>query len=819
MNFVNMRSNIFALLLFSLLTLPVSAQVIGDNFCKINGLTFSKKDLLVELKASTDIHKIEKLNFEIKEFLPQLHKKEYCLILPEMSCQELLDLESDLKSSGDFEHVSLDYIFKAETNDTYFRTNGSGWDKGYDELYGLKNSSFPDAWESSTGLGAVVAVIDSGVDFNHEDLKRNLWIDQSFAPQPEANEDGTVPEPKKIKFRNVDKNRDGRLSENELDKPYVGYNFVDDNNNPQDDNGHGTHIAGIIAARGDNGKGTVGAAYRAKIMPLKALNATGFGTLSDIAEAVTFAADHGADVINSSLACENCNDFFLQEAYDYAESKGVISVAAAGNESSHGALTFPAAFESVISVGAVDNNNIRPFFSNFGTKFVDVAAPGFNIVSTHSAFENSTNNFKTLSNTNYAYLSGTSMAAAYVSGLAALMKSLSPDLTLTEFRQLVRASTKSLNPVDNLALGTGVINAKRAMQQLLNKESLIAQIHDYEYNFANGKFVANITAEGNAFRAYDLVIYPYNSRFAEATVIQSSDVPGELEILRRKMELAEGLYILELRVYDDDGNYVGQKEVFDNFPQPDRVQDFTLTMQEFDNRPKLDWSYSADSQVVVAFNIFRSIDGDPFELIDRVLYRDSTALVDAKRQFTYTDTQRAIGQKVRYRIRAHGERQSGLVSWEVLADAPNFSTEESQGFYTNGLYVYEAKPDTSSGVDFNQGIQNLPELRLARVGQKLNLTVAKEAAFLDQTLTLRLTVDKKYNKFFKRKSKGYLTFLKNKETAKFKLRLRPRQRLKALIAKLNEEAGAELEFVDIPIKLENLVNGLSQETNLRVYIK
>ncbi|WP_044022720.1 S8 family peptidase [Bacillus sp. SG-1] len=260
-----------------------------------------------------------------------------------------------LSKNPNVEYAEPNYNFSATwtPNDTYYQ--------GYQ--YGLKNTYTNYAWDYSRGSsGQEIAVLDTGVDYNHPDL-------------------------------------DG--------KTILGYDFVDNDYYPMDLNGHGTHVAGTAAAETNNGRGIAGMAPDTKILAVRVLDANGSGSLADIADGIQYAADTGAEVINLSLGCD-CNTTTLKNAVDYAWNKGSVVVAAAGNDGV--STTFePASYANAIAVGAVDSYDQKASFSNYGF-WVDVTAPGVSIAAT-------------VPNNGYAYMSGTSMAAPHVAGLAGLLAS------------------------------------------------------------------------------------------------------------------------------------------------------------------------------------------------------------------------------------------------------------------------------------------------------------------------------------------------------------------------------------------------------------
>ncbi|SFA43785.1 thermitase Serine peptidase. MEROPS family S08A [Parageobacillus thermantarcticus] len=296
------------------------------------------------------------------------------------------------------EYAEPNYLFKATwtPNDTYYQ--------GYQ--YGPQNTYTDYAWDVTKGSSSQeIAVIDTGVDYKHPDL-------------------------------------DGKVIK--------GYDFVDNDYDPMDLNNHGTHVAGIAAAETNNATGIAGMAPNTKILAVRALDRNGSGTLSDIADAIMYAADSGAEVINLSLGCD-CHTTTLENAVNYAWNKGSVVVAAAGNDGS--SATFePASYENVIAVGAVDQYDRLASFSNYGT-WVDVVAPGVDIAST-------------ITGNRYAYMSGTSMASPHVAGLAALLASQGRNNV--EIRQAIEQTADKISGTGTY-FKYGRINSYNAVTYWLTK--------------------------------------------------------------------------------------------------------------------------------------------------------------------------------------------------------------------------------------------------------------------------------------------------------------------------------------------------------------
>jgi len=257
----------------------------------------------------------------------------------------------------------------------------------------------PAAWEMTTGSsGIIIAVLDTGVELDHPDLAAKIWTN-----------------PGEIPANGLDDDQNGKIDD------VHGWHFYHHCSNSNclpsedddltDDNGHGTHVAGIAAAETNNGVGIAGISWEARLLPIKVLDEYGDGWYSDVIAGIVYATDNGADIINLSLGGEESSQA-LQDAVNSSHANGVLLVAATGN--SGGSLLYPAACDRVLAVGATDMNDLCPGFSNHGPG-IDVAAPGVSIYSTWPWLDG------------YWYKSGTSTAAPHVAGLAALIWSVRPD--------------------------------------------------------------------------------------------------------------------------------------------------------------------------------------------------------------------------------------------------------------------------------------------------------------------------------------------------------------------------------------------------------
>ena len=295
-----------------------------------------------------------------------------------------------------------------------------------------------EAWAVKTGSDdVVVGVIDTGVDFGHPDLAPNMWIN--------AGEDCAG-----CRSNGIDDDGNGYIDD------WRGWDFVNDDNNPFDDNGHGTHTAGTIGAAGNNGLGIAGVNWNVSLMALKFLSASGTGTTADAVSAILYASAEGADVTNNSWGGEDYSQA-LHDAVAAADASGSLFVAAAGNSftDTDTEPNYPSSLElpNVVSVGATDAFDRRAWFSNYGRRTVDLSAPGTSIYSTWPGGS-------------YRYQDGTSMAAPHVSGAAALAKAAFPASTAVGLKALLLRTVDPKTALDAASSTGGRLNASSAVRVL-----------------------------------------------------------------------------------------------------------------------------------------------------------------------------------------------------------------------------------------------------------------------------------------------------------------------------------------------------------------
>lgn len=316
--------------------------------------------------------------------------------------KQILDNLKKSQLSKDTEYIEPNYLYTA-----FYTPN----DPEYGKQWNMRSINAETAWDETKGSGMTVAVIDTGI-----------------TPVPDL----------------------------ETTKFVEGYDFVNDKVNAFDDNGHGTHVAGTVAQSTNNGYGVAGVAYEATLMPLKVLSAGGSGTISDIAEAIKFAADNNADVINMSLGGGGESQL-MQEAINYAYAKGVVTIAAAGNSGQNSA-SYPARYPHVIGVSALDSVGEKAPYSNYGAG-VDISAPGG---SESGKIIQETINPQT-NEAVFAGFQGTSMASPHVAGVAALIKAsgvTNPD----DIETVLQQSSRSVEDDPLNHFGAGQLDAGAAVK-------------------------------------------------------------------------------------------------------------------------------------------------------------------------------------------------------------------------------------------------------------------------------------------------------------------------------------------------------------------
>src|SRR6266851_2940075 len=408
----------------------------------------AKAEILVRFRAGVTQNTIEsiaqRLNDQVEDQIESVAGLE---VIEDEDGKDAESLVAQYRALPEVEYAELNSEIKLDHEDSGHRHVHAD-DEMFSRQWGLFNSgqnggtagadiSAMRAWAVTKGSDqVVVAVLDSGVDYSHPDLVNNIWSRPPII----------------MAYRDDDLTPEGPIND------VHGFNVVEDNGDPMDDNGHGTHCAGIIGAEGGNGIGIAGVNWRVKIMPLKFMDAEGTGTTKDAIEAINYVIDRKRAGVNVRIISASwgstAKSRALEDVIRIAYEEGILFVAAAGNSSSDNDQTphYQSSYNigNVISVAALNRRDELASFSNYGAKSVHIAAPGEEILSTwlKNGFEEK---------------KGTSMATPFVAGVAALVLAENPKMSVDDLRALL---LKSVDPIPSLkgkVSSGGRINAAKAV--------------------------------------------------------------------------------------------------------------------------------------------------------------------------------------------------------------------------------------------------------------------------------------------------------------------------------------------------------------------
>ena len=364
-------------------------------------------------------------------------------------------LLADIRATGQVEYAEPNFIYHALDdapvdpkalipNDPGFGNNWGLLNTGQKDSKGQVGTAGSDigatkAWDLGTGSKDIkVAIIDTGVDYTHDEIKNNYLINTGEVAGNGKDDDGN----------------------GFIDDVY-GWNFEGKNNDPKDDHKHGTHCAGTIGAEGNNGIGTAGVNWHVSILGVKFLSASGSGTLDDAVEAIKYATLRGVNIMSNSWGGGGFSQTMF-DAIKAAKDKGILFVAAAGNESNNNdaSASYPATYQidNVVSVAATDNRDQKAPWSNWGNRTVHLGAPGVNIYST------------VIGNT-YDTFSGTSMACPHVSGAAALLWSLNRNMTYAEIKARLMNTADPVRSLKRKTVTGGRLNVYNAIKNIVPEKN------------------------------------------------------------------------------------------------------------------------------------------------------------------------------------------------------------------------------------------------------------------------------------------------------------------------------------------------------------
>lgn len=415
------------------------------------------------------------------------------------------------------------YLYALESppripNDAFF---GRQWSLHRDHDHDI---DAPEAWAITTGSDSViVAIIDTGIDYRHPDLKDNIWINAGESGERANN--------------GIDDDGNGYVDDQ------YGWNFVLNENDPYDDHFHGTHVAGTVGAVGNNRTGIAGVCWRVKLMALKFIGSDGWGTTAAAAEAIRYAVNNGAKILSNSWGGDDASEA-LKDEIEYAHERGVLFIAAAGNDGLNNDHTphYPSSYDvpNVVSVASSTWDDKLSSFSNYGRRSVDIAAPGSEIYSTQPI-----SRFQTLS--------GTSMATPHVSGVCALVWAQYPDLQSHEVLARVLGSADHDSEFTFRMTSGGRLNAAQA----LSTAPLIAFATDMSYTLAAGPYSISATVVDDGQIASVNLVYVLNNISSDtlAMTLQDSSryqaaIPGQPNNTMINYKIVAA---------DDDGNFTSSQ--------------------------------------------------------------------------------------------------------------------------------------------------------------------------------------------------------------------------------------------------------------------
>lgn len=404
---------------------------------------FRPDRILVMPKDGSGQQRMEKFSrnrtAKVIRAFPSLNGLQVVKVPPNTSVGELIQA---YEASGLVEYAEPDYLVRmAEAPNDPRYNDGTQWalnNTGQSSGVADADVDAPEAWDLiHSAENVIVAVVDSGIRYTHEDLAGNVWVNAAEIPG-----------------NGIDDDNDGFVDD------VHGIDVVNGDGDPWDDNGHGSHVAGIIGAVGNNGIGIAGVAWRVQLMALKSLDQDGEGSISDAIECLDYAREHGAQVINASWAGSEFSRT-LRNAIRMTRDAGIIFVAAAGNDGTDNDRepVYPASYaiDNIVAVTSTDHSDLLSNKVNYGSLSVELGAPGTSIYSADSDLDQ-----------DYAYRSGTSMATAFVTGAFALMRARFPEKSYTELIGRMMETVDPLPALQGKTITGGRLNLFQALRKPVN---------------------------------------------------------------------------------------------------------------------------------------------------------------------------------------------------------------------------------------------------------------------------------------------------------------------------------------------------------------
>lgn len=410
-------------------------------------VTAARTEILVRFKSGVNQQTIQSITSRLNdEVADRIEAVEGLGVIEDEDSRSADEVITQYRALPEVEYAEANTIIKLQhegggkhihANDELFFKQWGLFNHGQDGGKSGADISAMQAWATTKGSDQiVVAVLDSGVDYTHPDLAKNIWSRPPII----------------MAYRDDDLTPEGPVDD------IHGFNVLEDTGDPMDDNGHGTHCAGIVGAEGGNEVGITGVNWNVKIMPLKFMDAEGAGTTRDAIEAINYVINRKRAGVNVRIISASWGSMVksraLEDVIRKAGEEGILVVAAAGNATSDNDLKphYPASYElnNVISVAAVNRHDELTAFSNFGVKSVHVAAPGEGIVSTWLQHD-------------FSEKKGTSMATPFVAGVAALILATNPGMSIDELRARLLKSVDQIPSLKAKVSTGGRINAAKAV--------------------------------------------------------------------------------------------------------------------------------------------------------------------------------------------------------------------------------------------------------------------------------------------------------------------------------------------------------------------